>query len=300
MALPGTSVKTSLREVLASGRRSFSFEFFPPKDDAGERQLWQTIRELEALSPTFVSVTYGAGGWTTRDRTLRVVENIASDTTLEAVAHLTCVGHTRDQLRKIIGDLAASGVRNVLALRGDPPGGPGDAWVRHPDGLDYAVELVELVRELGDFTVGVAAFPQVHPEAADADADARILAAKAEAGASFAVTQLFFDAEDYSALVQRASTYGCTIPVLPGIMPITNLRQVTRFAELSRREVPAWVVSRISAYDDAASVRAAGIEIATELCDRLLAEGAPGLHYYTLNKSTATRQIHADLGYRIG
>jgi methylenetetrahydrofolate reductase (NADPH) len=300
MARPGTSVKTPLREVLASGRRSFSFEFFPPKDDAGERQLWQTIRELEALSPTFVSVTYGAGGWTTRDRTLRVVEHIASDTTLEAVAHLTCVGHTRDQLRKIIGDLAASGVRNVLALRGDPPGGPGDTWVRHPDGLDYAVELVEMVRELGDFTVGVAAFPQVHPEAADADADARILAAKAEAGASFAVTQLFFDAEDYFALVQRAATYGCTIPVLPGIMPITNLKQVTRFAELSRREVPPWVVSRIAAYDEAASVRAAGIEIATELCDRLLAEGAPGLHYYTLNKSTATRQIHADLGNRIG
>jgi methylenetetrahydrofolate reductase (NADPH) len=300
MARPGTSVKTPLREVLASGRRSFSFEFFPPKDDAGERQLWQTIRELEALSPTFVSVTYGAGGWTTRDRTLRVVEHIASDTTLEAVAHLTCVGHTRDQLRKIIGDLAASGVRNVLALRGDPPGGPGDTWVRHPDGLDYAVELVEMVRELGDFTVGVAAFPQVHPEAADADADARILAAKAEAGASFAVTQLFFDAEDYFALVQRAATYGCTIPVLPGIMPITNLKQVTRFAELSRREVPPWVVSRIAAYDEAASVRAAGIGIATELCDRLLAEGAPGLHYYTLNKSTATRQIHADLGNRIG
>jgi methylenetetrahydrofolate reductase (NADPH) len=299
MGLPGTSVKTSLREALASGRQSFSFEFFPPRDDAGERQLWQTIRELEALSPTFVSVTYGAGGWTTRDRTLRVVERIASDTTLEAVAHLTCVGHTRDQLRKIIGDLAASGVRNVLALRGDPPGGPGDTWVRHPEGLDYAVELVEMVRELGDFTVGVAAFPQVHPEAADADADARILAAKAEAGASFAVTQLFFDAEDYFALVQRASTYGCTIPVLPGIMPITNLKQVTRFAELSRRPVPEWVVSRIAAYDDAASVRAVGIEIATELCDRLLAEGAPGLHYYTLNKSTATRQIHADVGNRI-
>jgi methylenetetrahydrofolate reductase (NADPH) len=299
MGLPGTTVKTSLREALASGRQSFSFEFFPPRDDAGERQLWQTIRELEALSPTFVSVTYGAGGWTTRDRTLRVVERIASDTTLEAVAHLTCVGHTRDQLRKIIGDLAGSGVRNVLALRGDPPGGPGDTWVRHPEGLDYAVELVEMVRELGDFTVGVAAFPQVHPEAADADADARILAAKAEAGASFAVTQLFFDAEDYFALVQRASTYGCTIPVLPGIMPITNLKQVTRFAELSRRPVPEWVVSRIAAYDDAASVRAVGIEIATELCDRLLAEGAPGLHYYTLNKSTATRQIHADVGNRI-
>jgi methylenetetrahydrofolate reductase (NADPH) len=295
-----TTAPTALRDVLASGRRSFSFEFFPPKDDAGERQLWQTIRELEALSPTFVSVTYGAGG-TTRDRTLRVTEAIASDTTLEPVAHLTCVGHSREELRRIVGDLAAAGVRNVLALRGDPPGGPEQAWVRHPDGFDHAVELVELVRELGDFTVGVAAFPEVHPEAVDADADARVLAAKAEAGAAFAVTQLFFEADDYFSLVERAARHGCTIPVLPGIMPITNLKQVTRFAQLSGAQVPARVVDRLQSHaDDPVSVRSAGIEIATELCDRLLAEGAPGLHYYTLNKSTATRQIHADLGSRIG
>jgi methylenetetrahydrofolate reductase (NADPH) len=300
MHAPATSVPTSLRDSLASGRQSFSFEFFPPRDDAGEQQLWRTIRELEPLSPTFVSVTYGAGGGT-RDRTLRVTEHIASDTTLEAVAHLTCVGHSRDELRRIVGDLAAAGVRNMLALRGDPPGGPGDAWVRHPDGLDHAVDLVRLLRELGDFTVGVAAFPQVHPEAADADADARVLADKAAAGAAFAVTQLFFDAEDYFALVQRAAQYGCNIPVLPGIMPVTNLRQVTRFAELSRREVPSWVVARLQPYvDDPASLRAAGIELATELCHRLLVEGAPGLHYYTLNRSTATRQIHADLATLMG
>jgi methylenetetrahydrofolate reductase (NADPH) len=300
MHAPATSVPTSLRDSLASGRQSFSFEFFPPRDDAGEQQLWRTIRELEPLSPTFVSVTYGAGGGT-RDRTLRVTEHIASDTTLEAVAHLTCVGHSRDELRRIVGDLAAAGVRNMLALRGDPPGGPGDAWVRHPDGLDHAVDLVRLLRELGDFTVGVAAFPQVHPEAADADADARVLADKAAAGAAFAVTQLFFDAEDYFALVQRAAQYGCNIPVLPGIMPVTNLRQVTRFAELSRREVPSWVVARLQPYvDDPASLRAAGIELATELCHRLLVEGAPGLHYYTLNRSTATRQIHADLASLMG
>jgi methylenetetrahydrofolate reductase (NADPH) len=297
---PVTSLPTSLRDVLASGRQSFSFEFFPPRDDTGEQQLWRTIRELEPLSPTFVSVTYGAGG-STRDRTLRVTEHIASDTTLEAVAHLTCVGHSRDELRRIVGDLAAAGVRNMLALRGDPPGGPGDAWVRHPDGFDHAVELVRLLRELGDFTVGVAAFPQVHPEAADADADARVLADKAAAGAAFAVTQLFFDAEDYFSLVQRAARYGCNIPVLPGIMPVTNLTQVSRFAELSRREVPSWVVSRLRPYvDDPASLRAAGIELATELCHRLLAEGAPGLHYYTLNRSTATRQIHADLAGLMG
>ena len=279
---------------------TFSFEFFPPKDDAGERQLWQTIRELEALSPTFVSVTYGAGG-STRDRTLRVTENIASDTTLEPVAHLTCVGHSREELRRIVGDLAASGVRNVLALRGDPPGGPDQPWTRHPDGLDHAVELVELLRELGDFTVGVAAFPQVHPEASDARADAQVLAAKAQAGASFAVTQLFFEADDYFSLVERARTFGCDIPVLPGIMPVTNLKQVARFAQLSGTQVPRWIVDRLRVHeDDPVSVRAAGIEIATELCERLLTGGAPGLHYYTLNKSTATRPIHTDLASRLG
>jgi len=299
-AAPLTSAPTALRDVLASGRRSFSFEFFPPKDDAGERALWQAIRELEALSPTFVSVTYGAGG-STRDRTLRLTENIAADTTLEPVAHLTCVGHSREELRRIVGDLAAAGVRNVLALRGDPPGGPGQTWTAHPDGFDHAIDLVRLVRELGDFTVGVAAFPEVHPEAVDAHADARVLAAKAAAGAAFAVTQLFFEPEHYFSLVQRASTYGCDIPVLPGIMPITNLKQVTRFAELSGAEVPTRIVARLQRFaDDPASVRAAGIEVATELCDRLLAEGAPGLHYYTLNRSTATRQIHADLAERVG
>jgi len=299
-APPATSAPTALRDVLASGRRSFSFEFFPPRDDAGERALWQTIRELEPLSPTFVSVTYGAGG-TTRDRTLRVTEAIASDTTLEPVAHLTCVGHSREELRRIVGDLAAAGVRNVLALRGDPPGGPGQTWTPHPDGFDHAVDLVRLVRELGDFIVGVAAFPEVHPEAADAAADARVLVAKAKAGAAFAVTQLFFEADHYLSLVERAATLGCDIPILPGIMPITNLKQVTRFAELSGAEVPARIVNRLQRFaDDPVSVRAAGIELATELCDRLLAEGAPGLHYYTLNKSTATRQIHADLAGRVG
>jgi len=291
---------TDLAERIAGERPSFSFEFFPPRDDAGERQLWRTIRELEALSPTFVSVTYGAGG-STRDRTIRVTERIASDTTLEPVAHLTCVGHTREELRAIVGELAAAGVRNMLALRGDPPGGPGQPWSPHPQGLDHAVQLVELVCGLGDFTVGVAAFPEVHPEAQDAQADARVLAAKARAGAAFAVTQLFFRDEDYFSLVERARMYGCDIPVLPGIMPITNLAQVARFAELSGAQVPADIVSELQRHaDDPASVRAAGTEIATRLCDRLLSQGAPGLHYYTLNRSTATRQIHADLRIRIG
>ncbi|MGH3365830.1 MAG: methylenetetrahydrofolate reductase [NAD(P)H] [Nocardioidaceae bacterium] len=282
-------------ELVAGGERSFSFEFFPPKDDEGERVLWKAIRELEPLHPTFVSVTYGAGG-STRDRTVRVTEHIAADTTLTPVGHLTCVGHSRDELRSVVGAYAAAGVRNVLALRGDPPGGPGTAWVRHPEGFDYAVDLVGLVRELGQFCVGVAAFPEKHPEALDLDADAKVLAAKAAAGADFAVTQFFFRVDDYFALLDRAAAHGCTIPVIPGIMPITNLRQIQRFAQLSGSDVPPEVVERLEPFgDDPAAVRSAGIELATELCDLLLAGGAPGLHFYTLNRSRATREIFANL-----
>jgi methylenetetrahydrofolate reductase (NADPH) len=284
-----------VRELIATGERSFSFEFFPPKDDEGERALWRAIRELEPLQPTFVSVTYGAGG-STRDRTVRVTENIAGDTTLTPVGHLTCVGQSRDELRTVIGAYAAAGVRNVLALRGDPPGGPGAEWVRHPEGLDHAVDLVAMLRQLGDFSVGVAAFPEKHPEAVDLDADAAVLAAKAEAGADFAVTQFFFRPDDYFGLVERAQAVGCEIPIIPGIMPITNLKQIQRFAELSGAEVPAEVVAHISRFeDDKAAVREAGIELATRLADDLLAGGAPGLHFYTLNRSRATREIFANL-----
>ncbi len=284
----------SLPEVLAGGR-TFSFEFFPPRDDAGERALWTAVRELEPLRPSFVSVTYGAGG-STRERTVRITERIASDTTLRPVGHLTCVGHARAELRAIIGQYADAGVRNVLALRGDPPGGPGRPWQRHPDGLDHALELVALARSLGDFCVGVAAFPDTHPEALDPDADARVLAAKARAGARFAITQLFFDADAYFALVERASRFGADIPVIAGIMPITSFAQVARFAALSGSRLPGDLVERLErVQDDPAAVRAVGVETATRLCDRLLAGGAPGLHFYTLNRSTATREIFANV-----
>ncbi|MDX6365754.1 MAG: methylenetetrahydrofolate reductase [Nocardioidaceae bacterium] len=284
----------TIRELLAAQERTVSFEFFPPKDDEGEAQLWRAIRELEPLRPTFVSVTYGAGG-STRDRTIRITERIATETTLTPVAHLTCVGHSRDELRGIIGRYADAGVRNVLALRGDPSGGGGAPWVRHPDGLDHAVELVELIRELGDFCVGVAAFPEGHPEAADLDADAAVLVAKAEAGADYAVTQLFFDARDYVALLDRVRRLKCDLPVIPGIMPITGLSQVSRFAQLSGAQVPAGVVARLERFSDPADVRREGVAIATSLCEELLGRGAPGLHFYTLNRSSATRQIHAGL-----
>jgi methylenetetrahydrofolate reductase (NADPH) len=286
----------TVRDLIAAGERSFSFEFFPPKDEDGERALWTALRELEALQPTFVSVTYGAGG-STRDRTVRVTRAIAQNTSMTPLAHLTCVGHSRDTLRSVIGSYADAGVRNVLALRGDPPEGPSAAFTAHPDGLRYALELVELTKSLGDFCVGVAAFPEAHPAATSLAADAQVLAEKARAGADFAITQLFFRAEDYFGLIDRVAALGVEIPIIPGIMPITNLRQITRMAELSGAALPDSVVERVARFDgDPAAVRAEGIEIATELCDTLLAGGAPGLHFYTLNRSRATREIYAGLG----
>jgi methylenetetrahydrofolate reductase (NADPH) len=283
----------TVRDLIAAGERSFSFEFFPPKDADGERQLWTALRELEPLQPTFVSVTYGAGG-STRDRTLAITERIAQDTSMTPLAHLTCVGHSRETLRSVLGAYAGAGVRNVLALRGDPAAGPGTPWVPTPDGLTYATELIELTRSLGDFCVGVAAFPEGHREAASLDADARVLKAKQDAGADFAITELFFRAEDYFALLDRCRSVGVHIPILPGIMPITSLPQIRRMTELSGREIPAEVVERVGRFEgDPAAVRSEGIAVATELCETLLAGGAPGLHFYTLNRSRATREIYS-------
>ena len=284
----------TVRDLLSSGERSFSFEFFPPKDDAGSAQLWRSLRELEGLRPTFVSVTYGAGG-STRDRTVAITRRIARETSMTPMAHLTCVGHSRAELRSVVGAYADAGIRNVLALRGDPPEGPSARWTPTPGGLRYASELVALVRSLGDFSVGVAAFPEGHREAPSLDQDIRVLRGKQEAGAEFAITDMFFRAEDYLRLVDRAEAAGVAIPVLPGIMPITSLRQIQRMAELSGREVPTEVVERVSRSQDPAAVRAAGVEVASELCEALLDGGAPGLHFYTLNRSTATREIYANL-----
>ncbi len=285
---------------LRDGPVCVSYEFFPPRDDEGEQRLWAAIRELEPLNPAFVSVTYGAGG-STRERTVRLTERIAAETIVQPVAHLTCVGHSRSELRAIIGQYADAEVTGVLALRGDPPGGPGTPWRRHPDGFDHAIELVEMLVQLGDFSVGVAAFPRGHPQSVDLDADARVLAAKARAGARFAVTQLFFRAEEYARLIDQVAALGCDIPILPGVMPITSLRQIDRLAELSGSPVPIAIASPLERLGpDPAAVRAAGIDIATSLCSELLDLGAPGLHFYTLNHSRATRQIQENLSSRIG
>jgi len=286
-----TPASRRIGELIRDGGRSFSFEFFPPRDEAGEAQLWDAIAKLEPYRPTFVSVTYGAGG-STRDTTVRVTERIARETDLVPMAHLTCVGHTVAEIGSVLDSYAEAGVENVMLLRGDPAEGPRAAWTPTEGGLAYAGELVELVAARGGFDIGVAAFPEGHPGAASLDADADVLAAKARAGASFAVTQMFFRASDYFGLVERVRDRGVDLPILPGIMPILNLAAIQRQGELIGTSVPAEVVSRLEARaGDPQALRAEGIAIAAELCEELLAGGAPGLHFYTLNRSTATLEI---------
>jgi len=286
----------SIPRMLEQEGTSYSFEFFPPKDDAGEQTLWEAIRHLERIRPTFVSVTYGAGG-STRERTVRVTGRIARETTLTPMAHLTCVGSSVADLRQVVGEYAGAGIRNVLALRGDPPGGPGTSWTPHPEGLNHADELVALVRSLGNFTVGVAAFPDGHPESSSLDQDADVLVRKADAGAEFAVTQFVFDADSYVRLRDRVVARGRQLPIIPGLMPVTSFAQVRRMAKMSGTPLPASVVARLEVVaDDPDAVREVGVQIATELSQRLLAEGAPGLHFYTMNRSPATLKVYANLG----
>ena len=285
---------TRIADLLAQGR-TFSFEFFPPKTPEAEITLEMTLAELELLKPSFVSVTYGAGG-STRERTHDLVVSINQSTSMTAMAHLTCAAHTRDDLVEIVGRYAEAGVENILALGGDPPANldlpPGD--------LTYAAELVELVRGVGPFCVGVAAHPELHPKSPDRPTDRRRLADKLEQ-ADFAITQFFFRPCDYLTMVDELAALGMDKPVIPGIMPVTNLSSIQRMAAMSGATVPPEVVERVEAVaPDAEAVRRVGVEMATELCQSLLDAGAPGLHFYTLNRSTATREIYANLGLSAG
>jgi methylenetetrahydrofolate reductase (NADPH) len=285
-----------ITQRISGERPVFSVEFFPPKDEPGEAELWRAIRRLEPLDPAFVSVTYGAGG-TSRDRTIRTTARIATDTTLVAMAHLTAVSHSVAELRQVIGAYAAAGISNVLAVRGDPPGDPLGEWVAHPEGLRYADDLVRLVRRLGDFCVGVAAFPYGHPRSADLDSDLARLLAKIRAGADFAISQLFLEPEGFLRLRDRLAAAGCDVPLLPGIMPLTTLRTLRRGPELYGAPLPDDLVARLDRFaDDPKAFRAAGMDVTAELCARLLEEGVRGLHFYTLNRSTATAELVQRLG----
>ena len=278
-------------------RTSYSFEFFPPKDTQGEERLWAAMTGLEALHPDFISVTYGAGG-STRDRTIAITSHITERTKIPTVAHLTCVGSTKTELIEILGKYREAGITSILALRGDPVGGPSAPWSTTPGGFDHADQLVELAKELGGFSIGVAAFPDGHPASGgNFEKDIDVLIKKESLGATFATTQFFFEVDRWRILVDRLSARGSSLPIIAGILPVTNVKQLSRMSELGGTPIPDSIMKRfLEVEDDSESVRALGVEIATDLCQKLLAEGVPGIHFYTMNSSTATREIYENLG----
>ena len=276
-------------QIIAQPQPVFSFEFFPPKTEAGREALVRTIDELKPLSPGYVSVTYGAMG-SNRGQVIEIVSEIKNRIGIEAMAHLTCVGHTREELASVLDELAGVGIENVLALRGDPP--PGTDFQATRGGFAHASDLMALIRDRGGFCIGGAAYPEVHPDAPDAAADLRNLQTKVAAGSDFLVTQLFFDNRDYFSFLERAREAGIGVPVLPGIMPVTNLGQVKRFTEMCGAALPADLLAALEAAgDDEAAVLEIGVAHALQQCRDLLSAGAPGIHFYTLNKSASTREI---------
>jgi methylenetetrahydrofolate reductase (NADPH) len=280
--------------ILEERRPVFSFEFFPPKTDEGRRTLEGTLETLKDDAPDYVSVTYGAGG-TTRNRTVEITKTIKQDLGIEAMAHLSCVGEPAERLVEILGEIDSSGIDNVLALRGDPPRGESE-WTPHPGGLTYSIDLIRLIREHFDFCVGAACFPEIHPDAPDRASDLRYAREKTEAGAGFLITQLFFDNDSYFAYVEDARAAGIDVPIIPGIMPITNYGQIKRFTEMCGATIPEDLTAQLDGRaDDPEAVAELGVAYATLQCSDLLARGAPGIHFYTLNRSPATRAILAAL-----
>jgi methylenetetrahydrofolate reductase (NADPH) len=283
-----------IAELLVQRRPVFSFEFFPPKTDEGQQTLERTLEVLRDDQPDYVSITYGAGG-ATRSSTVDLTRWIKQDLGIEAMAHLSCVGEPRERLVEILQQIEAAGVENVLALRGDPPRGQTE-WRPHPGGLHYSVELIGLIKERFDFCVGAACFPEVHPDAADRGSDLGYARAKQDAGAGFLITQLFFDNEFYFDFVEDARAAGISVPIVPGIMPITNYGQIKRFTEMCGASIPSELERELNGRaDDPEAVAELGVAYATLQCSDLLARGAPGIHFYTLNRSPSTRAILAAL-----
>lgn len=283
-----------IRDAFNQDRLVFSFEFFPPKDEAGVESLFTAITSLQSLDPTFVSVTYGAGG-STRRKTVEITRRIKRESGIEAMAHLTCVGHSRQELADLLNEYERAEIENIMALRGDPPRGD-DAFVPHPDGFEHASELVAFIRQRSRFCIGGAAYPEVHPEASSADADLAHLKSKVDAGCDFVITQLFFDAQDYFGLVTRARSLGIEVPIIPGVMPVTNTAQIKRFTQMCGARIPAGLLEELErAGEDRNAVVEIGIRHGLSQCRALLKGGAPGIHFYTLNRSLSTRTILSEL-----
>ena len=285
-----------LCDILNRDSIAYSCEFFPPKTDQGELNLWNCIQELQVVKPAYVSVTYGAGG-STQDRTKRIVTRIKSETDLDPVAHLTCVGSTKEQLGKLLDEYHAAGIENILALRGDAPEGM-DRFEATAGGFSYATDLTRFIHERGGFSIGVASYPEGHPESkGGVKDDIRYLKMKQDCGADAVITQYFFNNEDFFRFRELAINEGVTIPLIPGIMPIGNFDQVSRFSAMCGASMPAWIGERMIPHrEDAEAMKAVGIEIATQQCEELISNGVQGLHIYSLNKSEATIAIHHNLG----
>jgi methylenetetrahydrofolate reductase (NADPH) len=279
-----------INEIISAETPVFSFEFFPPKTEVGEQNLYAALEDLKALQPSFVSVTYGAGG-SSREKTIEIVKRIKEQFGLEAMAHFTCVGATVPELRETLEEMREAGIDNVLALRGDPPEGESQ-WTKTDGGLEYSRELVQLIGSDYEFAIGAACFPETHIHADSAESDLRYLAEKVDAGVDFLITQMFFDDDFYFDFVARAREAGVTVPIIPGVMPITKVGQVERMAKMCGSQIPDGLRDELHARaEDAEAVLDFGVAYATLQCSELLAAGAPGVHFYTLNRSPAPRAI---------
>jgi methylenetetrahydrofolate reductase (NADPH) len=273
-----------------STRPIFSFEFFPPKTEEGRTELFEALKKVKTLNPGYISVTYGAGGGT-RDKTIEIVEQAKNILGLESMAHLTCVAHSKEEIKKILDELETSGIENVVALRGDPPKGE-TSFKPNPGGFKYASELTEFIRASYSFCIAVAGYPEGHIESPNKETDWDYLSQKVKAGADFIITQLFFDNYHYFTFEKRMREKGVTVPIIPGIMPITNFHQIVRFTQMCGAKIPEKIIRDLQPIqNDLVEVQRYGIEYATSQCKELIAHGVPGIHFYTLNKSHASQEI---------